>query len=187
MCGQPELEMRQRKLIEPFPVHRRELPHKRHDRCIRQTAYRTAELTGICEASVNVMQERLTALAMQMGVTAMTLGIFVPVEMMLEVTIVSGNQLRIIALQPAFGVASLQSPAHDVKALVDHLTGRQDKHGNGALGRGGQHGLRFCRDPDFAQHAACAADRQCQPRSHCIRAAAEAVEDGINCRVHLLA
>ena len=67
-------------------------------------------------------------------VDTVALGVFKSVEVMIEWAIVPADQCRVITFQPAVEVTPCKGPAHDVEALVDDFTVRQDEHGKRPLG-----------------------------------------------------
>ena len=76
---------------------------------------------------------------------AVTLRVFVTVQVVLEVGITNGPQRlicwRLRPRPPALCVACLRkSPAHDVQALLQHLAIGQHQHRHRAFGGQGQHG-----------------------------------------------
>ncbi|MEJ6011174.1 hypothetical protein [Novosphingobium aquae] len=98
-------------VIEPFPVNGCELPHEWHDRTIRHCANRSAKLACSGEADIPLLQELHTHRAMLERIDAVTLGIFIPVEVMLERTIVLGDRCRIIAWPASFRGPASRAPS----------------------------------------------------------------------------
>ena len=93
-----------------------------------------AKLACAAETVIQFSQELRAQRTMLERVNAVTLGVFVSVEVMLEWAIVPFDQCRVIAFQPTFGVLLGKRPAHDVEAFVDDFTVWQDKHGNRPFG-----------------------------------------------------
>ncbi len=86
------------------------------------------------EAAIQFPQKFQTHCSMLEQIYAVTLWIFVPVERLLEVSIVPVDQCRVIAFQPAFRVALCKRPAHDVEAFVNDASVGQDNYGNRSFG-----------------------------------------------------
>ena len=52
-----------------------------------------------------------------------SLCVFIPIEIMFELPVNQVEQLRIVAIQPAFGIVATQRPSHDVDALIYNDSG----------------------------------------------------------------
>src|SRR3546814_7878440 len=102
------------------------------------TLFRSSEIILVGEPRIELKEHVQTGGAMHQRILAMARCIFITVEMMLEGTVIVRDQARVDSHCPPFGIVLAQRPAHDIDALVNHLTVREDEDRHSALRRGGQ-------------------------------------------------
>ncbi|KQM66292.1 hypothetical protein ASE65_14790 [Sphingomonas sp. Leaf16] len=93
--------------IEPVTIDRSELPHERHDRSVGQAHLDAAKLSGSAYALFQFVQKQQAKSAMLGWIGTVTIGIFVPVEVVLEHAVVAGDQSGIVARQPVLRIVRL--------------------------------------------------------------------------------
>lgn len=177
MFGEPCLQPWQGQVVEPRPVDPGELPDERHEGGIRQARLRAAEMTGKADPRFQILQEREAEVAMPGSVRAVPIGIFVPVQVLLEHTVVGRDQCRVVASEPVLRVPDPQRLTHDRKAFLDHCPFRRYEHRHRALWRHDEKLWRLGRKPDLPKFITHAADCQRQSRPHRKGATTKAVED----------
>jgi hypothetical protein len=183
---QPVLHTRQGLAGEPFAVDMGKLADEGKQRDVRNAARSAAQIGRGFQPRLQRAQQGKRFGAVVDGVGCVAAGIFGTVEVVLERAVIDRDQRRIVACQPALGIALRQRPAHDGKAFVDHGAVCQPQHRHSRLGRGlGEFG-RLGSELHLAQFDRNPRHPQGHARPHRIGAAAEGIEDrpGLHARAH---
>lgn len=97
MPRKPAMEARQRLRAEPLLINGRELPYEWHYRHVSHSRPCSAQLAKFTGTSVQLGEKLDAPLPITQGVAVVALRIFVPVEIMFELSIVTADQFGVVS------------------------------------------------------------------------------------------